>query len=289
MGKFKIITHSIILATTPSFLVYPQGSVPQADFHVQTVHSRKLQKNFRKTERYHLVSYDDILNLFEEIESGKAEKKYREKDMERINDYLAYLAEKGLLPNSDNALALREDIEDLLYGDNDEYVFAVGDEYSIIPAVYYDHADIFLCKSRLSKKWKKTKNFIRKHKKEIIIGAVIVVATAAVVVVVVAASSAGAAAAAGAAGAAASQKSKHPQSNKAEKKQEISSFSCDPVEIDLSETPIFEEELENQISCSKEKLANEEFFQPANSTAEHEELSWEETGRVLAQVAHLMV
>ena len=71
MGKFKLFTHSIILATTPTFLIYPQGALRQADFHVQAIHSKKLQKNFRKKERYHLVSYDDMLTLLEEIESGK--------------------------------------------------------------------------------------------------------------------------------------------------------------------------------------------------------------------------
>jgi len=51
-----------------------------------------------------------------------------------------------------------------------------------------------LCKSWLSKKWKRTKKFVKKHKKAIIIGAVVVVAVA--VVVTVAVCSAGAAAAA---------------------------------------------------------------------------------------------
>jgi len=106
---------------------------------------------------------------------------------------------------------LSQDIEELLYGDSDdcEYAFAVAGEedFAIIPAVGGEEADIFLCKSKLSKKWKKTKKFIKKHKKEIIIGAVIVVATATVVIAVVATSSAAAAAAAaGAAGAASSSK-----------------------------------------------------------------------------------
>ena len=46
VSKFKIVIHSVILATTPSFLVYPQETPLHADFHVQTVHSRKLKKNY---------------------------------------------------------------------------------------------------------------------------------------------------------------------------------------------------------------------------------------------------
>ena len=283
MSKFKIVIHSVILATTPSFLVYPQEAPLHADFHVQTAHSRKLEKNFRKKERYHLVSYDDLLRLFEEIESGKAEKKYREKDIKRINDYLAYLAGEGKLPNSD-ALALREDIEDLLYGDDDfECAFTVGDEegYSIISAVYHDQANIILCKSKLSKKWEKTKRFIKKHKKEIIIGAVIVVATAAIIIAVIAVPSAGVAAAAGAAGAAASSRSNQPQSNKSGQKQEESSFSSGSIDVDFTQAPIFEAELDYQKASFKDKLVAEEFFQNSNFSGQYEELSWEETGRVL--------
>ncbi len=165
MSKFKIVIHLILLATTPSFLAYPQDNLGHADFHVQMVHSR-LKKNVRKSIRYHLVSYDEILDLLEEIESGK--KEYREKDLRRINRFLSYLAKEGVLSNFDDALALSKDIEDLLDDDIDdhEYVFATSDEYSIIPAVNHDQTEIFLCKNRLSKKWEKQKNSLKNTKKK---------------------------------------------------------------------------------------------------------------------------
>ncbi|NGX37908.1 MAG: hypothetical protein K1000chlam2_01076 [Chlamydiae bacterium] len=264
MLNLKIFNHSLLLVTTPSLLAYPQDTPPQ----VQTVHSRKLKKNFRKQERYHLVTYDEILNLLDEIESGKAEKKYRSKDQIRINHYLAYLAEEGRLPNCDQTLTLQEDIEDLLSNDDYEYGFALGDgdEYSIFLAVSHGEEDVLLCTNWCSRKWKKTRRFVKNHKKEIIIGAAIVVATAAIVIVVVAASSTGAAAVA--AGAAASQFQT--------KKQESS-----PAHIELTDVPIFQAELDNQVSSFKETIVNEQFFQNSDFSLQHEALSWEETGRVL--------
>ena len=171
MGEFKLFTHLVILATTPTFLIYPQDALRQADFHVQEVHSR-LPKNIRKTKRYHLVSYDDILNLLEDIESGT--KEYREKDLRRINRFVTNLAKEGVIPNSYNSYALDEDIKDLLEEDYDsnEFVFAFQEEdgYSIIPAIGDGRADIFLCKSKLSKKWKKTKKFIKITRKKSLLG-----------------------------------------------------------------------------------------------------------------------
>lgn len=188
MQILRILILSILIITTPTLLATP----PQ----VIKVRSKKLDKNFKKYERYHLVTYDQIISLIQEVESGKAEKKYKEKNLKRINRFLAYLAAEGSSSNSEDALALQADVEDLL-----------GDDYAYAFAVNHDQIDPTLCKNWFSSSWKKTKSFVRNHKKEILIGAAIVVGTTILVIAIVAASSTGAAAAlAGAAGAAAEAK-----------------------------------------------------------------------------------
>jgi len=291
VSQFKIVIHSILLATTPFFLAYPQDNLGHADFHVQMVHSR-LKKNVRKSKRYHLVSYDEILDLLEEIESGK--KEYREQDLRRINRFLSYLAKEGVLSNFDDALALSKDIEDLLDDDIDdhEYVFATSDEYSIIPAVNHDQADIFLCKNRLSKKWKKTKKFVKNHKKEIIIGAVIVIATATVVVAVVATSSAGAAAAAaGVAGAASSSKSGNGEKARRTPKNSTSSSSSS-VDVNTildatNEAPALQAIVDEQVNDFKEFMAEDALVDQSILTREQSVVSFGEKTKELGSfLAH---
>lgn len=93
---------------------------------------------------------------------------------------------------------MEEDIEDLLESQDNpfEYAFSTGDygEYMIIPAVIngYSTFDVIYC-GKISRAWKKTKRFVKKHKKAIIIGAVVVVVATAVVVAVVATGGVGAA------------------------------------------------------------------------------------------------
>ncbi|NGX27550.1 MAG: hypothetical protein K940chlam6_01488, partial [Chlamydiae bacterium] len=62
MRHFRLLTHSLLLVTTPALLVYPQNNPRQGDFYVQEVRSR-VKKNIRKTKRYHLVTYEEILSL----------------------------------------------------------------------------------------------------------------------------------------------------------------------------------------------------------------------------------
>lgn len=215
MHKLRTFICCILLITTPSHFVYSQNQ-----YSFQKGYSKKkLKRNFRKTERYHLLTYDEILSLLQEIESGKAEKAYRPKDLKRIDRFVNYLAVHG----------------DLLHT-NMHLVFQ---------------------KNWFGKSWKKTKEFVKKHKKEIIIGAVVVVAAAAVITAVAVTCSAGAATAgaAGAAGAATNQSKSKPPTP--------------------SETQIPETALEEQISSIKKDLFKDQ------TALQNEELSWEETGRIL--------
>ncbi len=89
---------------------------------------------------------------------------------------------------------MEEDTDDLMYGEDSSFQLAHclgnSNEYMIIPAVFnsYSGYNIVQC-GTISKAWKKTKKFVKKHKKAIIIGAVVVVAVSAVTVAVVVVSS----------------------------------------------------------------------------------------------------
>ena len=209
MKNLKAIAHSIMLVTTPSLLAYPQNHLPHVTASVVNYgYSQETEEWVRPT------MYDEIMQMLEDLESGELERKYSPMQLGRVNEYLSILAKEGILPDEfEEEIALEEDAYDLLYGEDSSFQLAHylgnSNEYMIIPAVLngYSGYDIVQC-GKISKAWKKSKKFAKKHKKAIIIGAVVVVAVAAVTVAVVVVSSASAAsaatAAAGAAGAAAS-------------------------------------------------------------------------------------
>ncbi len=290
MRKLKILTASVLLTTTPSMLVHPQDALPRESAQVRQVNYEE-----KNGEHDYSLSYDDMLHLIDEIESGVYENKCAPGDLEKIKHFVAFLAKEGELPdNSEESLSLDNDIEDLLNGkDNayeDTFSFATLDNYQyvIVPAVLDGHGEIVLCKSWLKKQWDHVKKFAKKHKKALIIGAAVVVAATAVVVVVAATSSATAgAAAAGAAGAAAKSSDSNHKSDKKEQQENSSST---PVSTDISsgmtethEAPTLKSTIDHQISSFKENIVQNQFFEPANST-EQQTLSWEENGRALGSL-----
>ena len=121
----------------------------------------------------HLMSFDEILNLLDEIETGELEKKCSFEDLERISGFLALLAKEGA-----------ESKESILYE-------------NIAILTHIPDFEIVLCGDWWSSSWKNTKAFVANHKKEIITGAVIVVAvvTIATIATVVGTTAASAAAA----------------------------------------------------------------------------------------------
>jgi len=213
----RLFAHSVLLFTVPSLALHPTESA---------VHSQLIDYSF---------SYDELLSLLDELESGELEKRCSLKDLEHINHYLANLAKQGI--NGEDTIALEQDIHELL--SDFSYSFSYGGDVIAIPAVFYGGGQFIQCKGWVHKRWNHTKHFFHKHKKAIIIGAA-VVATAAIAICAVAAisaaSAAEAAAVAGAAGAAASA-SNH------EKKHET---------IDV---PVVQEALEVQIDSFKEQIA----------------------------------
>ncbi len=144
-----------------------------------------------------------------------------------VLNFVTFLARNGISRWDTGAQEeLERDVE-WLFSDKDEdnthpwWSFSAWTTkgVSIVPAVFLSNekVQIIQCENWLSKKWDKTKKFVKKHKKPIIIAtAVIVVAT----VVIVATGGAGAvplagaAAAAGAAGSNSSDKENRPHINK---------------------------------------------------------------------------
>jgi tetratricopeptide (TPR) repeat protein len=228
------------------------------------------------------TTYDEILEFLDQLEfyeSDDLDKRYSAEDQERINVFLINLAEEGILPgDEEEKLALEKDIANLLYSKECPFAYASSDcsEFELVPAIFEDSLvyDIVPC-GKISRSWKKTKKFIKDHKKEIIIGAVVVVAVTCVVVGVVAASAACTATAAGAATASGSSR----KSSETSSIEDVSSSSS--TEKLSLETPILKSAMDEQVSSFKENIAREQFFA---TNQPNEGLSWEEKGRVLGSV-----
>jgi hypothetical protein len=302
VDNLKLLTHCTILATTPSLLAYPQQPLPQAT--PQTVSWWGDRGNWwwgdqEKAEEWvRPTTYDEIMVMLEDLESGELERRYPPEQLERVNEYLATLAKEGILPNEfEEEQALEEDTYDLMCGEDSAFQLTRylenSSQYMIIPAVLngYSGYNIVQC-GKISHAWEKTKNFVKKHKKAIIIGAVVVVAVTVIVVAVVAASSAAAAsAAAGAAGAAAGAGSGSSDSGHSESKEESPSVSAAPKEtlppVDTNEAPIMKAALDEHIASFKEFLVEDKAAQQATGSKGWDEMSFGEKAReVGANVAH---
>ncbi|MBN1914311.1 MAG: hypothetical protein JW769_00265 [Parachlamydiales bacterium] len=282
MKKLKTITHLSILISAPSLFAYPQNHMP----HVVPQRANWLGDWWWGTQEQAVewvrpTTYDEIIQMLDDLESGELEKRYSPEQLERVNEYLATLAREGILPNEfDEEADLEEDSYDLLYGEDSGFQLAryleSSSEYMIVPAVLngYSGYNIVQC-GKISKAWKKTKKFCKKHKKAIIIGAVFFIAAGAVTVAMGIATSASVASAAstaaGAAGAASGSGSSKSESSGS------SSSTSNSSQTSSNTAPTFQRAMEDQFVSFKEHLAGENFFQPSGAG---QDLSIEETGRV---------
>lgn len=169
MSKLKLFISLLLLLTTPTIL-FPQN------YSAET----------RRDTWMPPTTYDGIIDLLYDIESGKVERTSSRQQLARINHFIAFLAEQGSFDESYSTLM--QDVAALKsnpYAQYEDLSNAINGSSSQL--------SIFQC-SKLSKAWKSTKNFVKEHKKEIIIGAAIVVA---VTVIIVASVPAGAVAAGG--------------------------------------------------------------------------------------------
>ena len=291
MHKLKPFIYCIMLATTPTLLACPQNNF----LHVsnQKVNRGHLQET---REWVRPTTYDEIMQMLEDLESGELERKYSPLQLERVNGYLATLAKEGILPDEfDEEIALEDDTYDLMYGEDSAFQLANylenSYDYMIIPAVLnnYSSYDIVQC-GKISKAWKKTKKFAKKHKKAIIIGAVVVVAVTVVTVAVVVASSASAATAAGAAGAAAgagSATSKPKQSESEKESPRASVESEETPAVDANEAPQMKEAIGEHMASFKEFLVEDKAAQQETLSKNWDEMAFSEKARELgANASH---
>jgi hypothetical protein len=289
--KWKLITHCIILATTPSLFAYPQYNLPHVTFQMMNYGYQQDAEEWVRPN-----TYDEIIQMLEDLESGELERRYSPMQLAKVNDYLAILAKEGILPNElEEKISVEEDTYDLIYGENSVFQLTRylenNYDYMIIPAVLngYSGYNIVPC-GKIGHAWEKTKKFVKKHKKAIIIGAVVVVVvTVVVVAVVVASSSSAVAAAAGAAGAAAS--SGTSDSSHSESKEESSPVFSVPKEttppVDTYETPILNAALDEQVASFKAFLVEDQAVQQATGSKGWDEMSFGEKAREMgAHVAH---
>jgi hypothetical protein len=265
----------------PSVTLYPH-----VDLSYTTIQTEEtVQEPFKIS----LQSYDDVLNLIDDLEAGELEKKCSQADLEKINHFLANLATQGVLPNeAEEEFVLKNDIQELLHGEDNpyEYYFSLGQggDYVIVPAVFYRDGEIVLCKSWIKKQWDQTKKFVKKHKKAIIIGAAVVVA-AVIVVGVVAASSAAAAA-----GAAAAGSDNEKDKSKAKDEEPADSLSSTPPANPLpvmtvpSEAPILTSVIKDHISTFKETVEEEKLLQASSDSKGHEDAALGEKARTLGAI-----
>ena len=196
MGTRSFLSKIILILLIPTILSHPLYG-----WHNQvSAQSSSYQDPLNPSA---LITYDQVVQYLANIESGAVESRCNAKDFEAINSWLIYLARCGVIPGDTESESLLEiDIQELDEEDTG-YEFSLSSDedyhFSLIPMAQASHLEAFLCKSRLAKKWKQIKHFVKKHKKEILIGAAVLVAAG---LVVAAVSGAMAAAATGAAAAA---------------------------------------------------------------------------------------
>lgn len=297
MHKLKLFTNLLLLFITPTFLIYPHDCIPKTPYESA---ASDLDQDDALLENVS-PTYNEILNLLERVESGEFEKTCSERELEKANRFLALLAKEGSLLEVDDEQFLARDIEDLLRGEESpfEYTFSLSthDGYKVVPAIFYSayhDGEVLLCKTWLQKQCKKTKEFVKKHKKEIIIGAAVVVAGTVVVVAVVAASSAGAAAVAvSSIGLAASQNPSTPvnQEDKSTLEQEKSTA---PIEEDLgyamasdSEIPVLKAAFDEHVVAFKDFIIEDQVTQQESLLWRQNELAFiEKTREFGAYLAH---
>lgn len=177
MLRCKILAKLLLSLLTFCIFIYPYSGVSASPIFASI--QLKVNHSLPTYQNYDLSSYDNILQLIEDITDENIEDKSPEQ-LEQINRILALLVEQGSL--TCDPMTLQEDISELL-------------GLHITPYGYdYTRPGAILCGNWVKKQWKKTTKFVKKHKTAIIIGAAVVVA-----IVVVAGITYGATAAAGSA------------------------------------------------------------------------------------------
>ena len=285
MYPFKIFTLLVLLFTTPTLLLYPQNPHPAHLFKTKKIKGKiPAQLDQEQENISSFLSYDKIVHLLNEIEFEELENRCSPEDLKRINRFLALLAKEGFLfEESNEALTLEEDIQELLDGDSYTCSLWVDGKDILTPAVFNPHKEMFLCKGFFKKTLGKSKKFIKTYKKEIIIGTIVVLAATVIVVAVVAASSAGAAAMSAAAAAASSglDKIEKPPS---ESKESSSSIDLGASLDAINETPLLKAAIVESLSSFQAFAEEDVVFQSLDFSQIQRDLSFGEKVKNLGSI-----
>src|ERR1700730_4376526 len=130
MSKFPVLVHSLLPITSPSLLAYPQCE--------QTILEQVYDQE-KPFEDFNLT-YDEILKLLQDIEEENIEGISEEK-IEKITLFIAFLAQKGMLPGEYAAnVELENDIAALFENKDTFFDYARDYECSYASHFSYENA-----------------------------------------------------------------------------------------------------------------------------------------------------
>ena len=240
-------------------LVVPSILLPHERLSFESGKIRKESSLFPSLIHHQPISYDDILELIDEIETGTIDE-CSEEELENVNHFLMLLAKQGLLPHQEveeAPIVLAQDMQRLLNCpsfDHDELLYG---HCFYSPWDFYHDSDVVLCKSFVKKSWDKTRKFVKRHKTEILIGAAIVAAVAVTVTAIVMSCGTATAGAALAADAIATFSQIENEEKKTSSSSPISS-SEEKAFLETAvvmESPFLQETIEDQISSLRETIS----------------------------------
>ena len=84
--------HSLLLLAVPAIAAYPQTDIPDSPILTHHVSSIEMDNE--------VFSYDDILDLLEEIEDGDIEERCSPEEIDGINRFVALLLRRGFSPET---------------------------------------------------------------------------------------------------------------------------------------------------------------------------------------------
>lgn len=292
MRFLNSLANIVTLLTLPAIVAYPIADIPDVPASLQCV-SESHSPSYNESPN-DLFSYDDILELIEEIEEGDIEERCSPEEIDGINRFMAMLAKRGIFHDDIvKDFTLNQDIEDLLSYDNSILGYSSSSiEYSVVPAIFYNNLMGIPCRSWCKKKWDQTRHFVKKHKKEIIIGAAIIAAVVVTVVVVSVVSASAAAAAAGTAIGGSSSllddsgTSKPPENRSHLREPETSNPTIESDIVSLVETTALMDVIDDQVNIFKDGVALDATINPKKALNENSPSFVQDAREFGAALAH---
>ncbi len=189
----NFLTRFVLFFTILSIAICPQCVLSNPSFPYQPCEIS--EENFPNGC---LLTYDQVLDLLDIIESDDFMEIYSPEDLEKINQFLVYLAKAGVIEDDPEEEEVLKDCEELLRGasnicencvySNNPYAF------SIVPAISYGQIEISVCKNFGKKllssflpidkhRYYQSKKFVAKNRKPILIGEAVLATTAVVAAV----------------------------------------------------------------------------------------------------------